>query len=253
MRLFLLFSLLWVQGTLLGIHRSRGAIEALIVADLSDDIGCDRDVENIKKSLRVIGKKMGFAVSTTVLKDQNFVAQSVIRELKKPSFSGDKIIVFYYTGHGFNDTKGNSQWPTLSTGKQKLAGSAVVAYLNSQSTRCSIVIFDCCNSAHSSSKIIRTFRSSGGFSLSRHDDLRGFASLLRKTRGTVVMAAAGVGETAEGSSTDGGLFTEALLGSIRMRGSEGGLTWNSIFQETSTEIEHSSSRPQHPLFEMLYN
>jgi hypothetical protein len=250
MRLFCLFFLIWVQEALWSGNSSLGSIEAVIVADLRDEsIGCARDVANMKKSLCVIGEKIGFKVSTTILKPQDFVARTVIQKLKSLSFSRNNIVVFYYTGHGFNDENKRSPWPTLFTRKQRLAGSAVVKYLQHRPSRCSIIIFDCCNDKTSMGKIVHSFRSATRPSLSYGDDLSGFASLLLETRGSVVMAAAKVGEKAEGGWATGGVFTEGLLLSVKKLGSDKNLTWDALFQEASTRTtSNSAGGEQHPFF-----
>ena len=250
MRLFCLVCLIWLQGTLWGDLRPAGKIEALIVVDLQDErIGCIHDVENVRKSLLVIGEKIGFEVSTTTLKSRGFVASTVVQKLKKLPSSKDNIVVFYYSGHGFHDKNRTSRWPTLFTKKQRLAGSAIVKYLKRRSSRSSIVIFDCCNSSCDMKKIVHSIRSVERLALSHRDNLEGLASLFLETKGVVVMAAAQVGEAAEGTISGGGVFTGALLRSMKKFGDKENPTWDSIFQDAANQTNANSSyRSQHPIF-----
>jgi hypothetical protein len=63
------------------------------------------------------------------------------------------------------------------------------------------------------------------------------------------MAAAQTGETAEATSSGGGIFTGALLRSMKKLGGSENPTWDSIFQEAATKTRRNSSDgSQHPSF-----
>ncbi len=93
MKTFFLFCVLFLHGVALS---SQPHIRALIVANTeAEGIGCVHDIAAMKQSLEVIGKKIGYAVSTTVVKGRDFKAESVINELRHMSLSSDDIACLY--------------------------------------------------------------------------------------------------------------------------------------------------------------
>lgn len=245
--LFLLFILLF-QGHLLSVHP---CLRTLIVANTEDEgIGCARDVVTMKKNLAVIGKKIGFSVSTKVIRGKHFSTSSVVRELKRLPRTSEDILFFYYTGHGFNDYHSSSRWPTLCTFLQppssSLAGRAVMKYLKQQRGRLKIALFDCCNAPSSYKRIvshIRTF----ALPLNGNEKLPGLKPLFLKTQGLVVGAGASVGEYGYATEEEGGFFTIGFIKALKAR-CTGTTSWSEIFQTTSAYTNTETFGAQHCIY-----
>ena len=184
MKTFFLFCILFLQGVALS---SQPHIRALIVANTEEEgIGGVHDISAMKNSLTVIGKKIGYAVSTSVVKGRDFKADSVIQELRHMSLNSDDIAVFYYTGHGFNDLNSKSRWPTMCTFRHNigktLAGRAVIKFFRKKSNRLTLILFDCCNTPHTCRRIIRHIGSKR-FCLHEEEDLPGLEGALSENEG----------------------------------------------------------------------
>lgn len=246
---FLLTALLFKAIVLSAQPHLRG----LIVANTEDEyIGCVHDVATMKRSLEVIGKKIGFLVDLTVIKGKDFSTEHVVRELRRISEKSQDqdIVFFYYTGHGFHDSQTISRWPTLCTYRHSpgkpLAGRAIIKYLKKQPHRLALILFDCCNIAGSCKRII-THIETKGLPLQEEMNLPGLEQLFLKTKGLVIGAGASVGEYGYARKDGGGCFTNGLINVLSSK-CQSATTWNEISNETCSFTHTSTSGRQHSVF-----
>jgi hypothetical protein len=181
---------------------------------------------------------------------------SALKNLPK---SSKNIIVFYYTGHGFNDKRVSCRWPTLCVHPKRqdahIAGNAVISYLKQQKKRFALIIFDCCNSFSVSGRIIHCIRSplDAARALACKDNLTGLAGLFLKTRGLVILAAAPPGKDSEGDRCRGGWLTDSFLRTLKRKGADRNLRWEDILRDTSNLtklLAQSLGSSQRPIYDI---
>jgi hypothetical protein len=254
MRSFLLLLFLIFQAGLFAENQT-GTLHVVIVANIQDIlIGGNSDAERMKTSFQVIGKKIGFQVNVIEVQGNNFTDSAVTQALVNLPKRTEDIIVFYYTGHGFNNKQAKSRWPTLCTYSGKtgtcVAGSSVVRYLEHRVERAAIILFDCCNKPSKSEHIVQSIRSNDmERALKNKDDLTGLTKLFLNTRGLVIAAAARPGEVAYGNLVQGGVFTSSFLKTLRRKGADSNITWSDILRSTC-KLTQSMERKQHPIYDI---
>ena len=80
------------------------------------------DMDNMKAFFRDIAAQLGYNYNLRDNSDTQFTAAEVDREIASLSVQKNDVVVFYYSGHGYN--QGTDQWPTLNF-KDKIIGSAI--------------------------------------------------------------------------------------------------------------------------------
>lgn len=257
MRTIVLLLLLTINGISFSadpLFSDKGKIYAFLVGDTYDrSVGnaADIDVTCMKKSLSAIGEGLNFKVYTTVLTGKDCDANYISKKIKHTQTTSNDIIIFYYTGHGYNGGEG-SIWPVLCT-HSDLIGSRVKRYLIHKKKRCAIILFDCCNSYIDKQKEpFDSKEKSKPFFLKKTDNLNGFFTLLLSFRGTVIVSASGVGETASFDNCLGSFFTRGFLKAIHELGSEKDVSWDNLCSltryKTNKIADDFEERHQHPIY-----
>jgi hypothetical protein len=220
----------------------QGKFHVVIVGDSNDHyIGTsvDVDIANIKKSVAAIGKGIGYKLHTVVLRGGNCTGEAVHEVLCNLHTSSKDIIWFYYSGHGHHQSCVNTLWPVLETHSQLVYGSRVFAFLKKKKKRSSLIFFDCCNSYQHGGKRGHFYKP---FFLKKKHGLAVFYNFLASYKGTVVVSASRVGETAHGDDNIGGSCTRGFLKAIYDLGRDGQISWDKLLKLTATKTNGISNR-----------
>jgi hypothetical protein len=191
----------------------------LIIVANTDDISigttCAVDKDATYKTFSTLAEFLQIKFEPTVIFGKDFKKTNVDNAIKNLKPSRNDIVIFYYSGHGFNNEKDKFRFPYLDLrdnvsqpvgGAYTLNVEDIYNTIKSKGARLNLVISDCCNSDPSLSTlstgdVATTRRSSIGWSANNCRAL-----FMGEQPVSVLATAAAKGELSAGNST-GGIFT----------------------------------------------
>jgi hypothetical protein len=224
-------------------------LHLVLVANTEDkEIGktCVIDKEATFKTFSDIAEFLEIQFKPTVIAGKDFSKVNVDKAVSAIQPAPNDIVVFYYSGHGFNNMDEQYMFPYLDLrdksfqrfgGAYTLNVETIYQKLRSKGARLNLVISDCCNNDPTSASMISaqgatTRTSSIGWSMENCQ------ALFMSTKPTsILMTAARKGELSAGNPANGGIFTfmfreqlEKSLGPFSKNP-----TWNNLLTQTRTE------------------
>ena len=191
-----------------------------IVANSNDkDIGnsCKMDMERMVQAFEDINDFMEFDdMDIDTISGSRYNFENVKKMITDIKPRKNDIVVFYYSGHGYNDEDIKSDYPfiELRNGKGKLKENSlnikdIYDSIRSKQGRFNLVISDCCNAAPEATN-------AKGFwvSLSTRGDIDGSKENYKKllcTPMSILITAAEKGQKATSNDKHGGYFSECFL------------------------------------------
>lgn len=223
-------------------------IHALIAGDTLSNVrkASVHDLHNIKCELDFIAQSTGLKLRYTELCGRNFTIKQLNNWLLNTHIHSDDIVFFYYTGHGFRTKKNPSVWPTiyLPYEQEALEVDRIIHVFTKRPAALHIIIADCCNNVvstqHSSSipKSLPTYRPHHP-----HYMREGYRKLFLHTRGTVIASGSKPGKRSWCSKQAGGVFTNALLSSLKSELAKSNPQWKQILEKTKKRCQQHQ-KPQ---------
>jgi len=183
----------------------------------------------LKASLHLhkkIGKELSLQSIATCLKR--------VRKAKKHD-----ILLFYYSGHGFQKNNKKSPWPHLFfPHKHEMIGmQAIVKKLTNTKAGLKIILFDCCNNQPQTLNSPLLHKTAP-----MNWTLQKASRSLFHQKGTIVAIGASPGQPAL-AMTNGSLFTNAFLFSLQTESHKDFVSWQSIFKKTKELCEQRNQTP----------
>lgn len=224
-------------------------LHLVLVANTEDkEIGktCMIDKDATYKTFSDIAEFLEIQFKPTVIFGKEFSKANVDKAVSAVQPGPNDIVVFYYSGHGFNNMDEQYMFPYLDLrdksfqrfgGAYTLNVETIYRKLRSKGARLNLVISDCCNNDPTSAALISaqgatTRTSSIGWSMENCQAL-----FMSKKPMSVLMTAARKGELSAGNPANGGIFTfmfrEQLEKSLAPFSRNP--TWNNLLQQTRTE------------------
>ncbi len=193
-----------------------------IVADINDaEIGrdCREDQRKLIKLYTLISQKLRIRLDTLTLMGKDFNREKIEKSLADLHPGKNDMVVFHYSGHGFNRDDPEDTYPNLflvpdtakkSWKKAQLPGYTlsiqdIYSTIVSKGARLNLVISDCCNTIISLKNIVSEpiKKSRGLFTL--YPD---YCKVLFIDQSVSLLANATTkGEQSRSNPTDGGYFT----------------------------------------------
>lgn len=104
-----------------------------------------------------IAGAIGYDYECSRNSDTDFTAARVKHAISALRVGRDDIVVFYYSGHGYNDN--TNVWPTLSLNDENFRAIDVLKLLKRVNTpaKLTLCIADCCNKVYSSDNVNVTY------------------------------------------------------------------------------------------------
>ena len=114
--------------------------------DRSIGSSTQQDLEEITTTFNKISRELGMEIREYHLVDQAFTKAELTNQLKSVNIEPDDILVYYYSGHGYNDTKRSSEFPTMALDGPDYALEDIYQEVKQKNARLSLIIGDLCNS-----------------------------------------------------------------------------------------------------------
>lgn len=230
-------------------QEKKTTLHLVLVANTEDkSIGttCAVDKDATFKTFSEVAEFLGIQFSPTVISGKEFSKVNVDKAVSAVQPGSDDIVVFYYSGHGFNDVNEGYQFPYMDLRDksfQKYGGAyalnveTIFQKLKAKGGRLNLVLSDCCNNDPTAGQIMSgvgasTRTSSIGWSMENCQAL-----FMDKKRTSLLMTAAVKGQLSAGNPADGGLFTfsfreslEKALGPFTRKPN-----WNTLIADAKTQ------------------
>lgn len=224
-------------------------LHLVLVANTEDrDIGktCVIDKDATYKTFSEIAEFLEINFKPTVIAGKEFSKVNVDKAVSSVRPGPNDIVVFYYSGHGFNEVDEPYQFPYLDLRDksfQKYGGpftlniESIYQKLRSKGARLNLVISDCCNKDPTSGALVSSEGASTRTSSIGWNKENCQALFMSKQPLSIMMTAAQKGELSAGNPSDGGIFTfifreqlEKALGPFTRNPS-----WNNLVQSAKKE------------------
>lgn len=229
-------------------------MHVLMVANTDDNsIGttCIKDKDRTLQSFSNLAEYLGIQIVPTVIYGSNYNKAAVEAALNTLKPDKDDIVVFYYSGHGYNNTAEKNQFPYLdlrAKNFQPLKENAVniediYNSIKQKGARLNLVFSDCCNadpnaSSNISSNIAQTRSTSMGWSMNNCRAL-----FMDPKPVSVLMTAATKGELSAGNDNIGGIFTfnfrEAMESYFGLFYNN--VTWSTVLEQAKKQTINKAS------------
>jgi hypothetical protein len=191
----------------------------VLIANTEDNaIGktCVIDKDATYKTFSQVAEFLGIQFVPKVIYGNEFSKVNVDKAIDAVRPSPSDIVVFYYSGHGFNNVKDAYSFPYLDLrdksfqkfgGQYTLNIESVYQKIKSKGARMNLVFSDCCNNDPSqtsniSTDVATTRTSSIGWNMENCQAL-----FMNPKPMSLLMTAASKGELSAGNASDGGIFT----------------------------------------------
>lgn len=231
--------------TVLGISAFPATMHAVFVINTEDKgIGCEYDLKNWETLLPEIKKYSGIKLVTYYIKDKSWSEAVVNKKIAQIKPAADDVILFYYSGHGFRFTEGQSdQWPYLALQEGVKSLQAVYSEFYKKKPRLLIVISDSCNSFCPGTAPRVQARAGNQESLITEN----YKNLFLKSTGAIIASGCIPGQYSYGGAPDGGAYTSTLIKNIKLSVRGENASWKQIFETSNKPLVGGKQQPQYKL------
>lgn len=205
--------------------------------DQSVGVACQIDLLATYAKFGSIAEKIGYRYSPVVVKDRAFGFDGFAQAIHDLNIGSNDIIVFYYTGHGFNISRNESDFPLLQLDTQnpkKIPPLDLIHELMlKKNPRFCLTIGDCCNRLIDQKLPVERSMAKG-----TNCDSDIFRQLFLNQRGGVLVASSKRGQVS-GASLNGSHFTWALLQSLDYACYYNEqISWKQVLDDTQTRMQN---------------
>jgi len=225
-------------------------LNLIFVADTNDGLGASmrEDMNDVTNMLRKASKELGIKFNAIKIYGDNFDKSNVVNAINNLNVSKNDIIIFYYSGHGINNTSSYNKFPMMQLDGPDYGLEQVHNFLKRKEVRLTITIGDMCNSLprkrSSKSETEIPFKSGYFFDT---DKLR---KLFVESRGDLISTSSKRGESSfcmrnSNGSLGNGYFTYAFINAFTKETSKINNTngdWGSMFRKAYSEAARLSEK-----------
>ncbi len=238
-------------------------LHLMIAADTKDrSIGrsTQQDMDDIYTTFSKISAELGIKIKKYRVAGDNFSKSRIFNNINSISNGENDIVIFYYSGHGFNDESKESSFASMSLDGPEYSLEELYHRLKNKNARLTMIIGDLCNS------IPETRRGTGikesiPFKSGYFFDAEKLYKLFVESKGTLLSSSSSKGEwsycMSNANRTLGnGHFTHSFIEAIIKETSkvyQNSTNWSKIFdraftdaaKNTSDKINQNGRRGQH--------
>jgi hypothetical protein len=215
------------------------------------DFGASHDRDNMQAALGRSLKTQNLRYTMDVLQGAHATPQRVLGYYERMQSNADEAFLFYYTGHG-SMVRGKGQVLTMKHGD--LDRSRLRSAMTKRNPRLAVILTDCCSSGMSENEAIPSEgpapKSIAAAKASRSGSV--VRDLFFRHEGLVVVGAAKVGQTANGTRSRGSHFTVALTQLMNAapgrfdQNKDGFVEWREFFPALRQETQRVSGAAKTP-------
>ncbi|MBI1343526.1 MAG: hypothetical protein GC171_11385 [Terrimonas sp.] len=230
-------------------------INLLIVANTNDtDIGesCNNDMQRAEETFSNLAEFLGIRINVTKIFGNTYNKAAVENMLKKLSPAPDDIVIFYYSGHGFQKKGVDRPYPFIDLRantrqdykKESINIEDIFLAIDKKGARFNLVLSDCCNNDPTSQNTVaKPDPQTRGSNLNwSFDNCR--ALFLNKRKMSVLMTAAKQGQKASSNNSFGGFFSFYFKASLEdhLSALKKNISWYQVLENARKETIKKADR-----------
>lgn len=242
-------------------QEKKTTLHLVLVANTNDKkIGktCAVDMKNCLDTYKEVAEFLQIRFVPNVISGDAFSKLNVEKAINNLRPAAGDIVVFYYSGHGFNEQKDAYTFPYLDLrdksyqeygGQYTMNMEAIYQKIKMKGARLNLVLSDCCNNDPSQTPNMTSDDPDTRVSSIGWDKNKCIALFLNPRKMSLLATAAQKGELSAGNISEGGFFTsnflqslEKHIGKVRTTQKELEPTWRSVSGLTTTETTTRASR-----------
>lgn len=227
----------------------------LVANTMDEQIGntCVVDKNSVFRTYKNIADFLNIQFKPTIIEGENFSKVNVESAIKELSPGPSDIVVFYYSGHGFNYDNATTKYPYLDLrdkpsqmygGQYTMNIENVFNSINEKGARLNIVMSDCCNADprkinNTAGDGAATRTSSIGWNLANCQAL-----FLDNKPYSLLVTAASKGELSAGNVNRGGIFTSNFRDALEKLLSpfSPSAGWDTLIASAKTQTAQAAKR-----------
>lgn len=148
--LFLALANSYTQTTIVEPSPAQDATLHLIFAadtkDRSIGLSTAQDMDEVTTTFSKISRELGIEIQVHKLLDNEFSKEELQNRLDELQVGSNDILVYYYSGHGYNDLSRSSEFPTMALDGPDCGLEDVYNQIKAKNARLNLIIGDLCNS-----------------------------------------------------------------------------------------------------------
>ncbi|MCY7351675.1 MAG: caspase family protein [Cytophagaceae bacterium] len=259
LRLWLILAVVW-SG--FGNESIAQTVHVLIVADTQDPVlhkACAYDVEVMHRQAVQIAAAVKYRLSEQIISDDDFNRKRLDEVLVELTPQPEDIVIFYYTGHGYNLSNRTSRFPILRLEKngsknlQNLSLLAVHNLLKNKKPRLCITLGDCCNNVASNTRGMVNKRISPKGLILNNDSLNAaYRKLFLDVKGDALIASSAPPQQSCAHPDSGSFYTRAFDEALDLASRYNTtISWETLLRDTQTRLtQHWATRAKRSIYEM---
>jgi len=225
-------------------------LHLVVVADTNDPkIGSSvrQDLDDVSNLFRKAAREVGIKYQINKLYGDTFDKNSIMSKINSLGIKSNDVVIFYYSGHGYNDTRSSNRFPNMSLDGVDLGLESMHQYIKSKGARLNITVGDLCNSiprSRDGTKSDEQIPFKSGF-LFDSDKLK---RLFMYSRGSLISTSSSKGEwsfcmTNSNGSMGNGHFTSAFINSFAKEASkvnDNNGSWRTMFSRAYRDAKSNT-------------
>lgn len=232
-------------------------VHAVVVADTQDPLlrrACAQDAEVMHRQFVQIAAALGYRLAEQRLFGEAFSRKKLDEALRSLAPRPDDVVLFYYSGHGYNLRNRADRFPILLLEKKtsnaaKNPGLGTVhQLLKAKKARLCVTFGDCCNNLVALTRgMVRKKPAPPGFTDSLNAAYR---KLFLQTRGDVLIASSAPPQQACAHPDSGSFYTRAFDEALSAAGRAGGdASWPNLLRDAQARLNrHAATRTKLSLY-----
>jgi len=225
-------------------------LHLIMVADTNDpQIGSSvqQDLNDVTNLFQKASREIGIKYEISKLYGTTFDKSSIMAKINSLGIKSNDVVIFYYSGHGYNDISATNRFPNMSLDGTDLGLESIHQYIKSKGARLNITVGDLCNSiprTREGTKSDEEIPFKSGF-LFDEDKLK---RLFIYSKGSLISTSSSKGEwsfcmTNSNGNMGNGHFTNAFINSFAKEASkvnDNNGSWSTMFSRAYQDAKSNT-------------